>query len=51
MSGYVNAPSGRRLAFAIVANNYTTRGGAIASAADRIVRALATGQRVPADED
>lgn len=51
LSGYVNAPNGRRLAFAIVANNYTTRGSAIASAADRIVRALATGQRVPADED
>ncbi len=51
LSGYVNAPNGRQLAFAIVANNYTTGGGTIAGAADRIVRALATGQRVPADED
>ena len=51
LSGYVNAPNGRRLAFAIIANNYTTGGGTIAGAADRIVRALATGQRVPADDD
>lgn len=51
LSGYVTAPGGRRLAFSIIANNYTTGGDIIAGAADRIVRALATGQRVPADED
>ncbi len=51
LSGYVTGPGGRRLAFSVIANNYTTGGSAIAGATDRIVRALATGQRVPADED
>jgi hypothetical protein len=32
-------------------NNYTVDGGRIVSAQDRIVRALATGQRVPIDEE
>ncbi|MDX1439090.1 MAG: D-alanyl-D-alanine carboxypeptidase/D-alanyl-D-alanine-endopeptidase [Rubricoccaceae bacterium] len=51
LSGYVTAPSGNRLAFSVIANNYTTNGSAISSAADRIVRALATGASVPAEED
>ena len=50
LSGYVTAPNGHRYAFSVIANNYTTNGSAIASAMDRIVRALATGQRVPAAE-
>lgn len=51
LSGYVTAPNGNRLAFSVIANNYTTRGGSINGAADRIVRALATGARVPAEEN
>jgi D-alanyl-D-alanine carboxypeptidase/D-alanyl-D-alanine-endopeptidase (penicillin-binding protein 4) len=50
LSGYVTGPNGHRYAFCVIANNYTTNGGAIASAQDRIVRALATGQRVPAED-
>ena len=50
LSGYVTGPNGHRYAFCVIANNYTTDGGAIASAEDRIVRALATGQRVPAED-
>ena len=46
LAGYVTAPNGRPLAFAVIANNYTDGAGAIASATDRIVRALATGERV-----
>ena len=49
LSGYVTGPGGSRYAFCVIANNYTTSGGTIASAMDRIVRALATGQRVPAE--
>ncbi|NNF57651.1 MAG: D-alanyl-D-alanine carboxypeptidase/D-alanyl-D-alanine-endopeptidase [Rhodothermaceae bacterium] len=47
LSGYITAPNGHQYAFCVIANNYTTSGGSIASAQDRIVRALATGQRVP----
>ena len=47
LSGYVTAPNGHRYAFCVIANNYTDSGSAIAGAMDRIVRALATGQRVP----
>jgi D-alanyl-D-alanine carboxypeptidase/D-alanyl-D-alanine-endopeptidase (penicillin-binding protein 4) len=50
LSGYVTASNGHRVAFSVIANNYTTNGSTIASAMDRIVRALATGQRVPAEE-
>jgi D-alanyl-D-alanine carboxypeptidase/D-alanyl-D-alanine-endopeptidase (penicillin-binding protein 4) len=50
LSGYVRGPDGRRLAFSVIANNYTTRAGLIVDAVDRIVRALATGARVPAEE-
>jgi D-alanyl-D-alanine carboxypeptidase/D-alanyl-D-alanine-endopeptidase (penicillin-binding protein 4) len=50
LSGYVTAPNGHRYAFCVIANNYTTEGGAIASAQDRIVRALATGERVPEED-
>ncbi len=49
LSGYVTAPNGHPLAFCVIANNYTTNGSAIASAQDRIVRALATGGAVPAE--
>ncbi|HYE95209.1 MAG TPA: D-alanyl-D-alanine carboxypeptidase/D-alanyl-D-alanine-endopeptidase [Rubricoccaceae bacterium] len=47
LSGYVTAPTGHTLAFALIANNYTVRAPAIGQAQDRIVRALATGQAVP----
>jgi D-alanyl-D-alanine carboxypeptidase/D-alanyl-D-alanine-endopeptidase (penicillin-binding protein 4) len=47
LSGYVTGPDGHRLAFSVIANNYTTGGRRIVDAVDRIVRALATGQRVP----
>ena len=49
LSGYVNGPNGNRYAFCVIANNYTTSGGSIGSAQDRIVRALATGERVPVE--
>ncbi len=51
LSGYVRGPDGHRLAFSVIANNYTTGSGRIIDAVDRIVRALATGQRVEADEE
>lgn len=47
LSGYVTAPNGHPYAFCVIANNYTTSGGTIASAQDRIIRALATGASVP----
>ncbi len=46
LAGYVTGPNGHRLAFSVIANNYTDGGGRIASATDRIVQALATGERV-----
>jgi D-alanyl-D-alanine carboxypeptidase/D-alanyl-D-alanine-endopeptidase (penicillin-binding protein 4) len=49
LSGYVRGPNGHRLAFSVIANNYTTRSGRIVDAVDRVVRALATGRRVPAE--
>ena len=51
LAGYVDGPDGTPYVFVLMANNYTTRGGTIASAQDNIVRALATGRRVPADEE
>lgn len=51
LAGYVDGPRGEPLAFVIMANNYTTRGGRITQAMDRIVRALSTGERIPADEE
>jgi D-alanyl-D-alanine carboxypeptidase/D-alanyl-D-alanine-endopeptidase (penicillin-binding protein 4) len=50
LSGYVRGPDGRRLAFSVIANNYTTRAGRIVDAVDRVVRAIATGARVPSEE-
>ena len=50
LAGYVDGPGGTPYVFVLMANNYTTRGGRIARAQDAIVRALATGRRVPADE-
>ena len=51
LAGYVSGPDGTPYVFVLMANNYTTRGGRIASAQDRIVRAIAAGGRVPADEE
>lgn len=51
LAGYVDGPSGTPYVFVLMANNYTTSGGRIAQAQDDIVRALATGRRVPADEE
>ena len=50
LAGYVDGPNGTPYVFVLMANNYTTSGGRIAGAQDNIVRALATGRRVPADE-
>ncbi len=50
LAGYVDGPTGTPYVFVLMANNYTTSGGRIAQAQDDIVRALATGQRVPAEE-
>ena len=51
LAGYVDGPGGTPYVFVLMANNYTTSGGRIAQAQDAIVRALATGRRVPADEE
>lgn len=51
LAGYVDGPDGTPYVFALMANNYTTRGRSIASAQDDIVRAMATGRRVPVDEE
>ncbi|WP_412060246.1 D-alanyl-D-alanine carboxypeptidase/D-alanyl-D-alanine-endopeptidase [Rubrivirga sp. IMCC45206] len=50
LAGYVDGAGGTPYVFVLMANNYTASGGRIAGAQDAIVRALATGQRVPADE-
>ncbi len=50
LAGYVDGPDGTPYVFVLMANNYTTSGGRIADAQDAIVRALAAGRRVPADE-
>ena len=50
LAGYVDGATGTPYVFVLMANNYTTSGGRIAGAQDAIVRALATGQRVPAEE-
>ena len=51
LAGYVDGPDGTPYVFVLMANNYTTRGRRISAAQDRIVRAIATGGRVPADEE
>lgn len=51
LAGYVNGPDGTPYVFALMANNYTAQGGQIARAQDEIVRAIANGHRVPADEE
>ena len=51
LAGYVNGPDGTPYVFVLMANNYTDRGGRIAQAQDNIIRAIATGGRIPADED
>ena len=50
LAGYVDGPRGEPLIFVILANHYTTRGGRIGQAADRIVRALHEGTRIPITE-
>ncbi|HMB94018.1 MAG TPA: D-alanyl-D-alanine carboxypeptidase/D-alanyl-D-alanine-endopeptidase, partial [Rhodothermales bacterium] len=44
LSGYVTAPNGNRLAFALLANNYAVPAWRVNQALDRIVLALATTQ-------
>ena len=51
LAGYIEGPTGTPYVFVLMANNYTTGSGRIAGAQDAVVRALATGQRVPADEE
>lgn len=51
LAGYVDGPNGAPYIFVLMTNNYTTSGGQIASAQDAIVRALATGRSIPADEE
>ncbi|MEM1056601.1 MAG: D-alanyl-D-alanine carboxypeptidase/D-alanyl-D-alanine-endopeptidase [Bacteroidota bacterium] len=51
LAGYVDGPQGQPMTFVLLANNYTTRSSRITQAFDRIVRALSTGERIPADEE
>ena len=51
LAGYVDGPDGTPYVFVLMANNYTTGGRQIAAAQDRIVRAIASGGAVPADEE
>ena len=51
LAGYVDGPNGTPYVFVLMANNYTASSGQIAGAQDAIVRALAAGGRVPADEE
>ncbi|MEM6326085.1 MAG: D-alanyl-D-alanine carboxypeptidase/D-alanyl-D-alanine-endopeptidase [Bacteroidota bacterium] len=51
LAGYVDGPSGQPLSFVLFANHYTARSARITRAFDRIVRALASGERIPADEE
>ena len=51
LAGYVDGPDGTPYVFVLMANNYTARGGRIAAAQDRIVRAIAAGGAVPAEEE
>jgi D-alanyl-D-alanine carboxypeptidase/D-alanyl-D-alanine-endopeptidase (penicillin-binding protein 4) len=51
LAGYVRGPEGAPYVFVLMANHYTERGGPIARAQDAIVRALATGERPPVEED
>ena len=51
LAGYVNGPDGTPYVFVLMANNYTARSGPIAAAQDRIVRAIAAGGAVPAEEE
>lgn len=50
LSGYVTGPRGQTLAFTLMANNYTVGAAEVTGAMDRIVRALATGERLPVSE-
>ncbi len=50
LAGYVEGPRGQTIAFVMMANNYTTSSSRITRAMDAIVRALASGERPPADE-
>lgn len=50
LSGYVDGPGGAPMAFVLMANHFTVEGRRIAEAQDRIVRAIATGGRLPVDE-
>ena len=51
LAGYVDGPRGEPLVFVVMSNHYTTRGGRVGQAIDRIVRALAEGARIPVDEE
>ena len=51
LAGYVEGPRGETFAFVVLANHYTARGARITQAIDRIVRALASGERPPIDEE
>lgn len=51
LAGYVDGPDGTPYVFVLMANNYTDRSGRIAGAQDDIVRAIARGGRIPADEE
>ncbi|OZC04730.1 D-alanyl-D-alanine carboxypeptidase/D-alanyl-D-alanine-endopeptidase [Rubricoccus marinus] len=51
LAGYVEGPRGQTLAFVLMANNYTAPDRNITQAMDRIVDALASGERPPADEE
>ena len=47
----LNHARGQTLAFVLMANNYTAPDRNITQAMDRIVDALASGERPPADEE
>ena len=51
LAGYVDGPDGTPYVFVLMANNYTTGSRQIAAAQDRIVRAIASGGAIPADEE
>jgi D-alanyl-D-alanine carboxypeptidase/D-alanyl-D-alanine-endopeptidase (penicillin-binding protein 4) len=51
LAGYVDGPRGEPLAFVILANHFTAPSNRITGAMDQIVRALATGERPPIDEE
>ena len=51
LAGYVQGPGGTPYVFVLMANNYTTGSSQITQAMDRIVQAVATGGRLPVEED